>query len=66
MAQNNAADVEEGDIVTWTYGSGNLGTGRASGEVLRTGLEKFGYDDVIEVAPSNGTPVTHVRPKDLE
>lgn len=56
--------VEEGDRVSWEYGTGTLGTGIASGEVLETGLEKFGYDDVLKVANDNGQ-VNHVRPKDL-
>lgn len=56
------SDVSAGDRVTWEYGT--LGSGTASGEVLETGLQKFGYDDVMKVANDNGQ-VNHVRPKDL-
>lgn len=54
----------EGDTIAWTYGTGTLGTGRATGTVLETGLSKFGYDDVIKV--DTGTDVVHIRPEDIE
>lgn len=52
--------VEAGDTVTWEYGSG-LGSGRATGEVLETGIEKFGYDDIIRV--DTGDDEVYIQPE---
>lgn len=56
-------DLNKGDTVTWTFGTGTLDRSQAHGVVLETDLDKFGYDDVILVDAGDHT--THIRPKDL-
>ena len=54
-----------GETVRWDIRDRGPIFGRqCSGEVLETGLEKFGYDDVMLV--DTGDDEVHVRPKDIE
>jgi len=62
MAQQTA--YEAGDRVAWEYGSGSIGSGRGTGEVVKSGLNKFGYDDVMKVRSDSDGSVVHIRPKD--
>ena len=56
-------DINKGDAVTWTFGTGSMDRGKAHGVVLEANLEKFRYEDVILVDAGDHT--THIRPKDI-
>lgn len=60
-------EYDEGETVEWTIDNG-LYKKDVSGEILETGIEKFGYDDVIKVKPESekGEDVVYVRPVDLD
>jgi hypothetical protein len=54
----------EGDTVEWNIRDNQVAGKRVRGTILRTGLEKFGYNDVIEA--DTGTQTVNIRPKDIE
>lgn len=56
-------DVEPGDRIEWEYGRTIFG-GAARGEVVETGLSKFGHNDVIRVDP-DGSMQTFIRSEDV-